>query len=61
MAQRQRQRPPDGARCRARAGVELTDREAWALLNFFNGTVFIGLTLPQLERRPTVVRAAVPT
>jgi DNA-binding transcriptional regulator YbjK len=44
----------------ARAGVQLTERDAWALLNFFNGTLFLAMSLPQLEQ-PTdeVVRAGV--
>jgi DNA-binding transcriptional regulator YbjK len=32
----------------AKAGISLTEPDAWALLSFFNGSVFIGLTLPQL-------------
>jgi len=44
----------------ARAGVELTERDAWALMNFFNGTLFLAMSLPQLEQ-PTeeIVRAGV--
>jgi AcrR family transcriptional regulator len=34
----------------AKAGVSLTESDAWALLSFFNGSVFIGLTLPQLAQ-----------
>jgi DNA-binding transcriptional regulator YbjK len=43
-----------------RAGIHLTERDAWALLNFFNGTLFISMSLPQLEQ-PTdeIVRAGV--
>lgn len=29
----------------ARAGIELTQDESWALLTFFNGSVFLGLTI----------------
>lgn len=29
----------------ARAGVELTQDESWALLTFFNGSIFLGLTI----------------
>lgn len=44
----------------ARAGIQLTERDAWALLNFFNGTLFISMSLPQLGQ-PTdeIVRAGV--
>ena len=34
----------------ARAGIELAQPDAWALLTFFNGAIFIGLTMPQLEQ-----------
>jgi len=34
----------------ARAGLDLTLPDAWALLSFFNGSIFIGLTLPQLDQ-----------